>query len=414
MSVLLFEDSFVERLRPITLCRSAYAIHCGGLRLIDVTCQLTSAVATDPRPYLRQVYDADSLTAARPTDGVQILINARLAPNVELVPIIQHLLDSQTIGAVWIADQLALAILPNSLPTSVVGQAIPSFVRESQIAELTLPEEIRDHVTLLEYPHSIVAKHQRIFTNNLKVRSASAGFTEVRPGVFVKGDTKLGESIVTDTSRGPILLESGVVVGSFVQLAGPLLIGENSTVRGHSTLHPYVSTGHTVKIGGEVESSIIEPYSNKQHHGYLGHSYLGSWVNLGAGTSNSNLKNTYGEVNMTVAGRKIPTGMRLMGCVIGDYTKTAINTSILTGRTIGVASMLYGFIAQDVPSFVNYAHQFGDISAVSLESAVVTQQRMFSRRHVTRRDCDRQLLVHVFEQTAAEREGFECRPPKLA
>ena len=415
MSVLLFEDALVERLWPITLCRPACAIRCGGMRLIDVARRFTTDVTIDARPYLQEIYADDALTVfPRRRDGVRVLINARLAPNVELVPIIQSWLDSGTTGAVWVADQLALAMLPTALPADIAGREIPSFVRDSGIGELKLSKKTREVLTLLEYPHSIIATHQSILANNLKVRSADPEFTEVRPSVYVAGNTQLGDAVVTDTSHGPIVVESGVVVGPFVQLAGPLLIGENSTVREHSTLGPYVSTGRTVKIGGEVESSIIEPYSNKQHHGYLGHSYLGSWVNLGAGTSNSNLKNTYGEVKITVAGQRISTGMRLMGCVIGDYTKTAINTSILTGRIIGVASMLYGLIAQDVPSFVNYAHQFGDISAVSLDSAVAAQQRMFARRAVTCRDSDRQLLVDIFEQTATEREGLECRPPKLA
>ena len=91
------------------------------------------------------------------------------------------------------------------------------------------------------------------------------------------------------------------------------------------------------------------------HHGYLGHSYLGSWVNFGAGTSNSDLKNTYGPVNMEYRGRKIGTGMQFVGCFVGDYVKTAINTSIFTGKTIGVCSMVYGFVTANVPAFCNYA-----------------------------------------------------------
>jgi glucose-1-phosphate thymidylyltransferase len=416
MSVLLFEDSFVDRLQPITFCRPAYAIHCGGLRLVEVVRRLALSIAAESRPHLSDLQETSfPELSPRGADDRRVLLNARLVPDLELVPILRVLLDQQDTGAVWIEDQLALAILPqnNPLANSVEGRNISSLIRESRISELLLPDEMREHIALLEYPHSVIAEHRRVLANNLQVRAATEEFTEIQPSVYVKDNVTLGPFVVCETSGGPILLESGAEVGPFSILIGPLSIGENSTIHPRSSMHPYVSTGSTVKIGGEVDSSIVESYSNKQHHGYLGHSYLGSWVNLGAGTSNSNLKNTYGQVNMTIAGHKVPTGMRLMGCVIGDYTKTAINTSILTGRTIGVASMLYGFVAQDVPSFVNYAHQFGDITSVSLAAAVTMQQRMFARRQVVHRPADEELMTRVYEQTAAEREGLSCRPPKL-
>ena len=165
-----------------------------------------------------------------------------------------------------------------------------------------------------------------------------------------------------------------------------------------------VAVGQTTKIGGEVEASIIEPYSNKQHHGFLGHSYLGSWVNLGAGTCNSDLKNTYGNVNVEYRGRKVATGMQFVGTIIGDYSKTAINTGIFTGKTIGVGSMVYGFVTTNVPSFVNYARLFSQVSEAPVEVLVATQRRMFERRSVTQRPCDIQLLHDMHTLTAHERQ----------
>lgn len=417
MSVLLFEDAFVDQLRPITLCRPAHAIRCGGMRLIDIAAEIGRSPAAGVRPFLEdhQQLHFPQLTA-RAAEPRRLLINSRLSPDYKLTRLFQEICDTEAVGAVWHDNQLAFAALPSAapLPSTVAASEIPSYVRESNIPTLPLPDAAIDRIKLLQYPFSIIAEHQRTFATNLVARIAKGEFQEVSPDVFVKSDTSLGDYIVTDTSRGPIVLESGVVVGPFCHLAGPLYVGANSTIHARTTVHPYVSLGHTVKIGGEVEASIIEPYSNKQHHGYLGHSYLGSWVNLGAGTSNSNLKNTYGQVNMTLNGQKVPTGMRLMGCVIGDYSKSAINASVLTGRTIGVASMLYGFIAQDVPSFVNYAHQFGDVTSVCLDSATVTQGRMFERRSVTQTPVDAELLSQIHAMTEAERSHLECRPPRLA
>ena len=177
----------------------------------------------------------------------------------------------------------------------------------------------------------------------------------------------------------------------------------------HAAIKHGVALGHTTKIGGEVEASIIEPYSNKQHHGFLGHSYLGSWINLGAGTSNSDLKNTYGQVNMEYGGRKVSTGMQFVGAIVGDYAKTAINTSIFTGKVVGACSMVYGFVTTNVPSFVNYARLFGQVSEAPVEVLVATQRRMFARRGVEQRPCDIQLLCDMHALTAHERARME--PP---
>lgn len=427
-SVLLFEDDFVDRLNPMALCRPAHTIACGGYHLSDIVERLglpTFAVSHGPNSTagLRKLHPS---ATDRATEPCRVLLNACLAPDVRFAEAVRDLLRQGTAGAIWDKDRLLLAILPNSQDVlkGVVGEvvvgngsAVPQivdYVRRLGLATLPLPSDVAGNVVLLDYPHSVIAEHHRIFASNLADRIGLGDFREISPGVFVQEGVTLGEYVVSDTSRGPIVCESGATVGPFSFLAGPLLIESKATVHARTTVHPYVWLGKRSKIGGEVESTIIEPYSNKQHHGYLGHSYVGSWVNLGAGTSNSNLKNTYGQVNMVVNGRKVATGMRLMGCVIGDYTKSAINTSILTGRTIGAASMLYGLIAQDVPSFVNYAHQFGDVTAVSLESAVTTQRRMFERRNVQQQPGDEERLARIYKQTEYERVGLDCRPPRLS
>ena len=219
---------------------------------------------------------------------------------------------------------------------------------------------------------------------------------------------QLGQHVVFDTSGGPIVIDQNVRLGPHSFFRGPIYIGPNSRVSEHAAIKDEVSIAHTCKIGGEVEASVIEPYSNKQHHGFLGHSYLGSWINLGAGTCNSDLKNTYGTVNMQYGDRKVATGMQFLGCVIGDYAKTAINTSIFTGKLIGAGSMVYGFATTNVPSFVNYARSFGEIGNLPPEVIVSTQARMFARRNVTQRPCDVQLIHDMYRVTEFE------RPAKLS
>ena len=199
-------------------------------------------------------------------------------------------------------------------------------------------------------------------------------------------------------------MEEGTKIGPFCFLRGPAYLGRNVKVIEHSAIKDAVSLGHTTKIGGEVEATVIEPYSNKQHHGFLGHSYLGSWINLGAGTSNSDLKNTYGTVNMDYPTGRVATKMQFVGSIFGDYSKTAINTGIFTGKTIGVCSMLYGFVTTNVPSFVNYARLFGQVTELPPEVMISTQQRMFQRRNVTQTPCDIQLIHDMYLLTQEERQ----------
>src|SRR4029079_9830851 len=213
----------------------------------------------------------------------------------------------------------------------------------------------------------------------------------------------LGQYCVTDTAKGPVLLDEGATVGPYSFLRGPAYVGPRSRVIEHSAIKDAVAVGHTTKIGGEIEASIVERSTTKQHHGFLGHSYLGSWINLGAGTSNSDLKNTYGNVKMEYGGEHVGTGMQFVGCIMGDYAKSAINTAIFTGKTIGCCSMMYGFVTTNVPSFVNYARLFGQVTEAPVEVMVATQQRMFARRGVTQRPCDIQLLHDRYELTAHER-----------
>jgi len=125
---------------------------------------------------------------------------------------------------------------------------------------------------------------------------------------------------------------------------------------------------------------------------------------MGAGTCNSDLKNTYGEVAIQHRGRRINTGMQFLGCVIGDFSKTAINTSIFTGKIVGVCSFLYGFVGTNVPSFTNYARSFGQETECLLDVVVKTQERMFTRRKVQQTVADIKLLEDMYEITRDERQ----------
>jgi glucose-1-phosphate thymidylyltransferase len=325
-------------------------------------------------------------------------------PTVAASSSLCKLIDSASTAAVYHDKQLAAAMIAPHGPTPPPDADMGHW---SKYLHHTINGNLPAHearLPLFVYPHDVIRYHLETIGGSLAHRLASGRFREVGEGVFAADGAKLGQYVVTDTSKGPVLLDEQAEVGPHCFLRGPAYLGPRARVIEHSAIKDAVALGHTTKIGGEIEASIVEPYTNKQHHGFLGHSYLGSWINLGAGTSNSDLKNTYGTVKMDYRGEQVPTGMQFVGCVMGDYAKTAINTGIFTGKTIGCCSMVYGFVTTNVPSFVNYARLFGQVTELPPEVMVATQQRMFGRRSVQQRQCDIDLVHAMYDLTRHERQ----------
>lgn len=415
MTIVLFEDQFCTALAPITTGRLAATITCGSYQLLDLVLELDTDVYGLSRSYLQpiQAIDYPALKLLNDTTAsdsacanpVKLLINARLAPTQENRIAMRSLIADAGSKPTLVYDRAAVAAIVNP-PWSLkeVAQFEPSEISD-RIKEYSEWSEI-SHIQLSTFasPHEVIATNMRCLSANLEHRIATKSFEQREDGVFVGSGATLGQYIICETENGPIIIDDGAKVGPYSLLRGPIYIGKKCKILEHSAIKDNVSLGHTTKIGGEVEASIVEPFTNKQHHGFLGHSYLGSWINLGAGTCNSDLKNTYGHVNMEYPLGKSTTGMQFLGCIMGNYSKTAINTGIFTGKVIGVCSMMYGFVTSNVPSFVNYARLFGQVAMLPPEVMIATQQRMFARRQVTQRPCDIQLIHDMYRITQFERD----------
>jgi UDP-N-acetylglucosamine diphosphorylase/glucosamine-1-phosphate N-acetyltransferase len=410
MVIIVFEDRAVDRLFPITIGRAAYGITCGSYRLLDWLTLLASnhqaTLRAVVRPHLREVQSTDyahlfsPFTAAKPV----LLVNARLVPSKTNFDALTSLVTQGRPGVVRTGDALAAALLPIGSPPPPVTLDFERFAAYLDQA-VAMPLEALEHsLPLYVWPHDTVRANLQSIGENLAFRIAHGHYREIADGVFAAEGAVLGQYVVSDTRNGPIVLDERATVGPYTYLSGPAYIGPRARILEHSAIKDAVSLSHTVKIGGEVEASVIEPYTNKQHHGFLGHSYLGSWINLGAGTCNSDLKNTYGQVKMEYRGESVSTGMQFLGCIMGDYSKSAINTGIFTGKVVGACSMMYGFVTTNVPSFVNYARLFAQVTELTPEVMIATQQRMFSRRNVEQRPCDAQLIHHMYELTRHERQ----------
>jgi UDP-N-acetylglucosamine diphosphorylase/glucosamine-1-phosphate N-acetyltransferase len=232
--------------------------------------------------------------------------------------------------------------------------------------------------------------------------NTNAAIVGPRERLYLDAAARVEPMVLLDTTRGPIRIERDATVMAFSRLEGPCYVGPRSQVKGGS-LRGGVTLGPDCRIGGEVEASIIHGHSNKAHDGFLGHSYVGEWVNLGAGTQNSDLRNDYGEVSVTIAGRRVPTGMTKAGCLIGDHTKSGLGALVNTGANIGAFCNLLpgGLLPRYMPSFCswwNAALAANDDFPALLETA----RTIMARRDVTLTAAHEKLYRHLFEQLAGE------------
>jgi UDP-N-acetylglucosamine diphosphorylase/glucosamine-1-phosphate N-acetyltransferase len=398
--MVLFEDHLLSDMNPITLTRPAFAVTCACANLYDIAARAGGGPpAWVVRGYLAEVA-ARRFPASPLGDGPKLFLNASIVPDMRYAATFAELARAARPFVATAGGRVSAAFLP-------AGTALPQPLRPENVTpwllELKLPLHEEELFHTFDHQFEVVKFLEPLFPSNLQHRLQAGGYRQVKPGVFAAEEATIADSAVFHTGSGPVVLEKGVEIRDFAYFEGPVYVGARSRVIERASLKENVCVGETCKIGGEVEASIIESYTNKQHHGFLGHSYVGSWVNLGAGTSNSDLKNTYGEVRLEFPHRRVDTGMQFLGCVIGDYAKSAINTSIFTGKIVGVSSMLYGFIGSNVPSFCNYARAFGQITECPVDQAILIQKRMFERRGITQSPEDAELLRAVFELTRTER-----------
>ncbi|MEI8375564.1 MAG: putative sugar nucleotidyl transferase [Planctomycetota bacterium] len=228
-----------------------------------------------------------------------------------------------------------------------------------------------------------------------------------RNDIFVGRGAKIHPMVVLDAERGPIFIDVGAEIHPFSRIEGPCYIGRNSILLG-AKCREGNSIGPMCRIGGEVEESIIQGYSNKYHDGFLGHAYVGQWVNLGALTTNSDLKNDYSDVKITLDGRtQLPTGSTKVGALIGDHTKTSIGTLLNTGTYVGAMTLLVTngkLLPKFIPSFAWYLND--TISQGTGKAPLyATARTAMERRKCPWTEADEAMWNAVYEITAEEREN---------
>lgn len=393
MNYILFDDSRRDNLLPLTFVRPVADIRIGILTIREKWEQMLGATTST----LTEEYLSKKYPLVR--ESHNILINASILPDERLVEKIHGLKPNQAL-----VEQdciLAMHLTAEELDT----------VNDVECEEVGYAESYR----CIRYAWDIINLHDEALRDDFALITkgkTSAGIspdnTVIDPqSVFVEEGATIRCSIL-NASTGPIYVgkEAEIQEGSLIR--GPFTLCDHAVLKMGTKVYGPATIGPYSKAGGEISHSILFSYSNKAHDGFLGHSVIGEWCNLGAATNNSNLKNNYEPVKMWSYPEEsfIETGMQFCGLIMGDYTKTGINTMFNTGTVVGVNSNIFGsgFQRNFIPSFA-WGGTTG-FKEYKINQAIKAAERMHERRQLTLSEVEREILRSVYEISFKYRRIF--------
>jgi len=345
---------------PLALCRPIWELRCGITSLGEklVAASGTKEVACFVPPYMAEVYRTRTTWRVNDLGALHgddlLLVSGRVkAAGLNVAP-------KGPSQAVFSADgECLVARLSKEDAAKLDASSIEAFLASAQKA---LPAAGIE-VPAWNYTWDLVLANPKQLTEDFKAagRSGNHGVIE-QPGairgspsdVYVAPGALVHPMVVLDAANGPIYIDEGVEIHPFTRVEGPCYVGKKSILLG-TKCREGNSIGPMCRVGGEVEESIIQGYSNKYHDGFLGHAYVGEWVNLGALTTNSDLKNDYSSVSVILDGRTpIDTGSTKVGSLIGDHAKTSVGTLLNTGSYVGSMALIAAtgkLLPKFLPSF---------------------------------------------------------------
>ncbi len=404
--LILFEDEGLGGFSPFLFWRSAFELGVGRKIVLDRIAQRlgTPVSGVWTREWMRTVAaQRCGAPANSPLPGPAVLVNSRWLPDGPV--------EFPTIAAIGETPDHEIAYIV--CDGKLAGECTPRDLCGGDGLRTTLKGLPRAMASgrMIRYPWDIVAGLGELLEQDWQPGDAMVDSDVTLPllegpreKLHVGERVEIHPTAIIDTAKGSVFLGDDVFVGPYCVLEGPLAVGPGSRINAHAWLHGGNSIGPVCKIGGEVQRCVILGYTNKQHLGFLGHSYVGSWVNIGAGASNSDLKNTYGTVRVPVGGKEVDTGQMFFGAVIGDHAKIGINTAIPTGCYIGFAASISGggLIPKYVPSFAWCTGE--KISSGDPMRAMDVASAMMARRHVDLSDEEVELFTALPDRVR-ERES---------
>ena len=415
--LVLFEDETAGRFVPLSYTRPLYDMRCGVFTLRERAALLCgSAPAGICRGHLAAVHGAGrwplellargtpltlvngraldlawlpALCAAAPntvfvTDagGAEVMLGARLMPGL-----------ASAIFAALLEQQGAAALLELRRFARVVTVTTAVLTNPWDLIVANGAQIVRDVALWRDHGLWPSAAEQRPPHDGVVLHAAER--------IFIHPAARLDGPLVLDARDGPIVIDAAHIE-PFSVIHGPCAIGPgtivaSARVRGETTLGP------VCRIGGEVEASIVQGYSNKHHDGFLGHAYLGEWVNIGAMTTNSDLKNTYGTIRVALGGAgQVDSGVLKLGCFLADHVKLGIGVHLNGGAMIGTGSNIFGvhFAPKTIPPFTWGGEVFREYR---IDAMVDVTRRVMARRRQALTEPLEAILRDVFVMTRGDR-----------
>lgn len=373
---VLYDDATARTFEPFALCRPCGELRAGAELIRHRWMRATGwrAEGFVGAPHLAAFAEFDAPPAVRDQVGAGAwLVNSRCAPALGAAPI------GADVRVIRVAGRVAAVKLAAALPVADLvggGRVLDTLAHG---AEATLEgwwlDEVWDLVGQL--PAMLAADCAVLIP-----AAANAGALTVigAERAHVEAGATIEPYVVADTSGGPVLVRAGAVVQAFTRLVGPCVVGEGATIVGGRVSG--CSIGPRAKISGEISASVVIGHANKGHEGFVGHSVIGAWANLGAGTITSNLKNSYGEVALWTPTGVRGTGLQFLGALIGDHAKLGIGTRLTTGCVVGAGANVFGtrMPPKAIPPFA-----WGDGApwdTFALERFLRVAERVMARRGV--------------------------------
>ncbi len=401
-TICLFEDEAVNQLEPLTQLHASWDLLVGTGSLVQLVGQAypKSKVIFSARAYLKDLYaETDLALLAQLPAGPCLFVNGRVLDPWQLAE--QITLQGES-ASFWKGNDLVAVRLDRPVDRSISTEAKSSADSDTsdtsdmsdvyewlnKIAQ-TLPKQSVT-VPLAHYiwdfvyanPNRILADTEHLHLGADQSDSDDRATLLVPENMILGEGTTIAPGVVLDATNGPIVIGSDASIGANSVIIGPVYLGDKVVVNPLTLINPGTSLGHTCKVGGEISQSIMLPFSNKQHYGFLGHSYIGSWCNLGGGTSTSNMKNTYGTVSVPVGGQSIDTKQPFAGLFMADHAKSGSGTVFNPGTTVGVFSNIFG-AGKPITTIAPFSWYDTAVEPATydLDKALTVAQRAMARRH---------------------------------
>jgi len=390
----LYEDRRARGFQPFALTRPVAELRAGALLVRERWARaLGDEVAgVFTSPHLEGFTEPGSAPVARggTLPAGAWIVNARFAPALSLVRDGTVLTADDRVVAVRLSAELSAEALADGaarLEDFAAGGGASSPIAGWWMDDVW--DYVRHLVPMLDADIPLVAR-------DIKAGAPKGSVVVGTRPVFVERGAVVEPSVSFDTTEGPILLRAGSHVQAFTRLVGPLYVGEHTLLT--SDRIEASSIGDTCKVHGEISHSIFLGHSNKAHEGFIGHSIVGRWVNLGASTITSNLKNTYGDVQMWTPDGTRDTGMQFLGTMFGDHVKTGIGLCLTTGCVLGAGANVFGSVMPPKAVAPFSWGEAGAFTAYRLDKFLEAAERMMARRDVALEDGMRAQLQLAFAQ----------------